>query len=79
MPPPPACAPALRFWFSFLPTITLEATVLPPMEPAPGEGRGAFVRRVQAAIADELRVPVSEMTIQQKRQVAKAAEALRRV
>lgn len=67
------------FWFSFLPAVRLEATVLPPMRPVPGEGRGAFVRRVQQAIADELQVPVSEMTIQQKRQVMQAAVGLRRV
>ncbi|GIL53946.1 hypothetical protein Vafri_9513 [Volvox africanus] len=58
------------FWFGFSPRTTLEATVLPPMFPAPGEARGAFVVRVQAAIAKELDVEVYEMTIQQKRMLA---------
>lgn len=57
------------FWFGFSPSTTLEATVLPPMVPLPGEARGAFVNRVQAAIAAELGVPMYDMTIQQKRQL----------
>ncbi|GLC48183.1 hypothetical protein PLESTB_000068300 [Pleodorina starrii] len=58
------------FWFGFSPSTELEATALPPMAPLPGEARGAFVRRVQAAIAAELGVEVYDMTIQQKRQLA---------
>ncbi len=57
------------FWFGFSPSTTLEATVLPLMAPLPGEARGAFVNRVQAAIAEELGVEVYDMTIQQKRQL----------
>lgn len=42
------------FFSSWQPWTRLEATVLPPMRMEPGEGRGAFVRRVQCAIAREL-------------------------
>ncbi|PNH12836.1 hypothetical protein TSOC_000204 [Tetrabaena socialis] len=67
------------FWLSFSPTTRLEATVLPPMVPLPGEARGAFVNRVQAAIATELGVRVYDMTIQQKKQlVQRAASAARK-
>jgi hypothetical protein len=61
------------FWFSFSPATQLRAVVLPAMEPLPDEGRGAFAQRVQRAIAEELRVPVSDMTIQQKRKLVQAA------
>jgi len=37
-----------------------------------GEGKGAFVKRVQQAIAQELGVPISTLTIQQKRQLMRA-------
>ncbi|GFR47803.1 hypothetical protein Agub_g9579 [Astrephomene gubernaculifera] len=57
------------FWFSFSPETRLEATVLPAMSPQEGESRGAFVRRVQEAIAGELGVTVFDMSIQQKRQL----------
>ncbi|KAG2434165.1 hypothetical protein HXX76_007892 [Chlamydomonas incerta] len=58
------------FWMGFSPATELHATVLPPMSPAPGESRAAFVNRVQEAIAEELGVDVYDLTIQQKRQLA---------
>lgn len=61
------------FWFSLCPWVEIEATVLPTMQQQAGEGRGVFVQRVQQAIADELRVPVSELNIQQKRKVMQQA------
>ncbi len=61
------------FWLSFSPSTRLQAVVLPAMAPLPGEGRGAFTQRVQQAIAEELQVPVSDMTIQQKRKLVQAA------
>lgn len=63
------------FWFSFCPWVEIDAVVLPPMVQEEGEGRGQFVQRVQAAIAAQLGVPVSDMTIQQKRALMKAATA----
>ncbi|KAG2491837.1 hypothetical protein HYH03_009793 [Edaphochlamys debaryana] len=55
------------FWLCFSPRVELIATALPPMTPAPGEARGAFANRVQAAMAEELGVKVYDMTIQQKK------------
>ncbi len=70
------------FWLSFNPSLELEVTVLPAMQQEAGEARGSFVKRVQAAIAEELRIGVSPMTIQHKRQLvqreAGAAKARRR-
>lgn len=73
------------FWLSFNPSLELEVTVLPAMQQEAGESRGSFVKRVQAAIAEELRIGVSPMTIQHKRQLvqreagaAGAAKARRR-
>jgi hypothetical protein len=63
------------FWLSFVPWVRVTATVLPPMTQQEGEGRGAFVRRVQAAIAKELDVPITDVTIQQKRQLMRRAAA----
>jgi hypothetical protein len=55
------------FWFSFQPWTELEAVALPPMQLAPGESKAAFVQRVQLAIAQELKVWVADLNIQQKR------------
>jgi hypothetical protein len=56
------------FFFSWQPWTRLEATVLEPMAMAPGEGRGAFVQRVQYAIARELGSPVAAgFTVTHKR------------
>jgi hypothetical protein len=60
------------FWFSLCPWLEIEAVVLPPMLQSHEEGRGAFVQRVQQAIADELKVPVSDLTISQKRKLMAA-------
>jgi 1-acyl-sn-glycerol-3-phosphate acyltransferase len=61
------------FWLSFLPSVRAEATALPPMRLAPGETKAAFVARVQAAVADELRAPVRPLAVQQKRKLAAVA------
>lgn len=66
------------FWFSFAPWTELEATALEPVAWRPaetGESRGAFVRRVQAAIAAELGVGVAALTVQHKRQLMAEAVA----
>ncbi|KAK9834294.1 hypothetical protein WJX81_004186 [Elliptochloris bilobata] len=57
------------FWFSFPPRVRLEATVLPSMAPAEGESKAQFVERVQQALAAELGVPISDVTLQAKRAV----------
>mmetsp|Transcript_7003 Transcript_7003/g.20514 ORF Transcript_7003/g.20514 Transcript_7003/m.20514 type:complete len:442 (-) Transcript_7003:436-1761(-) len=57
---------ANMFWFCFAPWMSLDVTVLPPMEPAEGEGNGKFVERVQQAIAKELSIPISDMTLKEK-------------
>ncbi len=59
------------FFLSFCPWVQVEAVVLPPTTQQPGESRGAFVQRVQDLVAKELRVPVSDVTIQHKRQLMK--------
>ncbi|KAK9809268.1 hypothetical protein WJX72_012446 [[Myrmecia] bisecta] len=59
------------FWFCFLPWVRLEATVLEPCRMQEGEGKGAFAERVQHAIARELQVGICDLTLQQKRQLAK--------
>ncbi len=58
------------FWYSFSPATEMELVVLPPVQPQPGEGRGAFAQRVQGLIAAELGIPVSSMNIQQKKRYA---------
>jgi hypothetical protein len=61
------------FWFSFPLWTELEATALPALVWEPeitGESRGAFVRRVQRIVAEELGVGVAALTVQQKRQLA---------
>ncbi|KAJ9521102.1 hypothetical protein QJQ45_022799 [Haematococcus lacustris] len=60
------------FFISLCPWLEVEAVVLPPTQQAAEEGRGAFVQRVQRAIAAELGVPVSQMTIKQKHTLMKA-------
>jgi hypothetical protein len=61
------------FFFSWQPWTRLEATVLEPMVMQPGEGRGAFVQRVQYALARELGSPVAEgFTVHHKRSLAQA-------
>jgi hypothetical protein len=65
------------FWFSFAPWTELEATALPAMAWRPaetGESRGAFVRRVQAAVAAELGCGIAALTVQQKRQIMDEVE-----
>lgn len=57
--------------------MALPPQVLPAVQPLAGEGRGAFVRRVQGAIAEEMGCGVSEMTIQQKRRVMQEAASVR--
>eukprot|EP00775_Hariotina_reticulata_P006685 gene6685-6908_t len=59
------------FWFSFQPWTRIEAKALPPMQLQPGESKAAFVQRVELAIAEELRVWVTDLSIQQKRQKVK--------
>jgi hypothetical protein len=58
------------FWCSFQPWTVMEARALPPMRLAPGESKAAFVQRVQLSIAEDLRVWVADLSIQQKRQLA---------
>ena len=41
-----------------------------------GEQKGKFVARVQTVIAEELGIPVSDITIQRKREVVKLARKL---
>ena len=41
-----------------------------------GDLKPKFVERVQRAIADELAIPISEITIQRKREVVKLARKL---
>ncbi|MEW5317582.1 MAG: hypothetical protein WDW38_008868 [Sanguina aurantia] len=45
------------FWFSFPPSVRIEATALPALEQGAGEGRAAFVQRLQGVIAEELGFP----------------------
>eukprot|EP00878_Enallax_costatus_P024143 GHUV01025739.1.p1 GENE.GHUV01025739.1~~GHUV01025739.1.p1 ORF type:complete len:117 (+),score=19.19 GHUV01025739.1:446-796(+) len=61
------------FWFSFQPWTVMEATALPPMQLQPGESKAAFVQRVQLAIAEELGCWVTDLSIQQKRQLVQKA------
>jgi len=58
--------------------VEVEATILPAMTQQEGEGRGAFARRVQQAIADAAGLAISDVTIQSKRKVMQRAEASRR-
>lgn len=58
------------FWCSFQPSTVMEAKALPAMQLAPGESKAAFVQRVQLAIAEDLRVWIADLNIQQKRQLA---------
>lgn len=58
------------FWCSFQPWTVMEARALPAMRLAPGESKAAFVQRVQVAIAEDLRVWIADLSIQQKRQLA---------
>ncbi|KAF5832270.1 hypothetical protein DUNSADRAFT_11913 [Dunaliella salina] len=71
--------------YSFCPQVHIEAVVLPPMVQGQGdggahegEGRGAFVKRVQGAIAEHLNVPITDVTIHQKRQMMREYEKKRR-
>lgn len=60
------------FWFSFPPWVELQATALPVMEQEAGEGKAAFVVRLQAVIAQELgfeQAAEDRMSIRQKRQL----------
>ena len=41
-----------------------------------GEQKGSFVARVQSVIAEELGIPISDITIQRKREVVKLARKL---
>ena len=64
------------FFFSWQPWARLEATVLPAAAPAAGEGRGAFARRVQEAIALELGAyVVPGFTVSHKRALAASRQA----
>ncbi|GMH33701.1 hypothetical protein BSKO_01535 [Bryopsis sp. KO-2023] len=63
------------FFTCFLPWVSLEATVLPPMKKDSQELNVAFVERVQQKIADELKVPIAELTIKQKRAMIAAAKS----
>ena len=56
--------------FSWQPWTVIEATALPAMQLAPGQSKAAFVAEVQLAIARELRLPIVDLTIQQKRALA---------
>lgn len=62
------------FWFSFAPWVSFRCTVMDPMELEEDESPGRFAARVQEAIADELEVPISDLTIQAKKQIVKAAK-----
>lgn len=66
------------FWFSFQPWTVLEATALPPMQVQPGESKAAFVQRVQLAIAEELGSWVTDLSIQQKRQLVQKKQKKQR-
>ena len=44
-----------------------------------GAQKGKFVARVQTVVADELDIPVSDITIQRKREVVKLARKLDQV
>lgn len=65
------------FWFSFQPWTVIEATALPPMQLQPGESKAAFVQRVQLAIAQELGCWITDLNIQQKRQLVQKLERRR--
>ncbi|GBF90290.1 hypothetical protein Rsub_02396 [Raphidocelis subcapitata] len=67
------------FFFSWQPWTRLEATVLQPMRMEPGEGRGAFVQRVQFEIARELgSYVVPGFSVHHKRAMAGGGGARRR-
>lgn len=59
------------FWFSFLPWIHFRCTVLDPVQMEPDESPGRFANRIQQAIAAELQIPISDINIQQKKQIVK--------
>jgi hypothetical protein len=59
------------FWFSFQPWCELRATALPVMRYSAIQSKSQFVQEVQLAIAEELGVWVSDLKIQQKKQMAK--------
>lgn len=59
------------FWFSFVPWVRLDATVLRPMSLSKGQGNGAFVEGVQQSIATELGVGIADMTNQEKKQLVR--------
>ena len=44
-----------------------------------GEHRSKFVERVQATIAEELAIPIKDITIQRKREVVKLARKLEKL
>eukprot|EP00873_Tetraselmis_striata_P015839 jgi/Tetstr1/436103/TSEL_024951.t1 len=62
------------FWFSFAPWISFTCTVLPPMRMEAGESPGRFAQRLEKAVAEELGVPVAELTIQAKKQAMQRAK-----
>jgi len=66
------------FWFSFLPWMSFRCTVMEPMVMEDGESPGKFANRVQAAIAEELGVPISDITIQAKKKILKDALSIRK-
>lgn len=61
--------PANLFWLSFCPWVEMEAVVLQPLQQLEGESRGAFAKRVQQSIADELGQVVSECNITVKKRI----------
>lgn len=59
------------FLFSFLPWVTLDATILDPVRKSPEEKSFAFVKRVQEIIAEELQIPITSVSIKDKRVMMK--------
>ena len=49
------------------------------MPAAQGEHKSRFVERVQASIAEELAIPIKDITIQRKREVVRLARKLEKV
>lgn len=60
--------------FSFLPWVTLDATILEPVKKSPGEASSAFVKRVQGTIAQELQIPITSISLKDKRKLMKKYE-----
>uniref|UniRef100_A0A061S0Q5 Phospholipid/glycerol acyltransferase domain-containing protein n=1 Tax=Tetraselmis sp. GSL018 TaxID=582737 RepID=A0A061S0Q5_9CHLO len=62
------------FWFSFYPWIRFTCHVLEPTSMKADESAGHFARRVQEQIASHLGIPITETTIQRKRQLIQSVK-----